>query len=653
MYNKLIFLLFWIICKGQKFKLEADLGLLLEKDEGLVLSNGGVRFKLQVRKPIPTFEFSGGCAFDVDELKDMAKKMGIESERYLDKTPGGSTVLNTLVTEAIIQKDRELTKEIRARFLGKISDKTPQSMDIREGVKTKGMQHCNGLIKCEFTHDLMPRTCDFNLPDECGSLYICCDKYHRDQSKCPQGAHDELVKYLDNEKASGRVSGQTSFCIRIVSAQKPMSKSKRSISQYWANGGIFNVLTGSYTDKMVHMEELERKNMDNNLQKGILDNEKSILRMNLEFTGLQTRLNSHICDLSKGLFKNIMHFEATTIYNELKIELDMDFRTCFEGFLPLSIPNEKLALICKDILGDKHEACIMSYSLFSCENEDLYLDHNNIIHVMKVYFSRPLEGFYATRLHTLPVPIDDKDSYLQLDMSSKIVFVNEKLTERIIFESCENRKTFGLCKLGSENQILADSCLDNILDNNSTGIQQNCKTEELSGPECTYRIIDGNVFLSSRIEVSVYKTEDTQIGFQKERLLQKAKGIFRIEEGLVSFNCGEIMYSNIRIPDIEVEEGSIKIDFDIKDLPVKPISFIEIDTQQTTERIHYETIGFYTFGLICTLGFFVLTYKRVKKWILIEKTARRIERLRQAITPRIEMVDAPRDRHAPSLVSMD
>ena len=650
--TKLKILILFITGLCQKFKIEKDLGLLFEEDGSLILANGGVQFKLLVEKPIPTFEFSGGCLFNNEDLEDMAEKLNIDSEKYTMKTHGGSEVLNTLVTEALVQKDLELTNEIRARFLGKITDRTPQFLDIKEGIKQKGVERCNDLLECQFTHDLMPRACNFGKRDNCGSLYVCCDLHHRNETVCPQGAYKELKQFLEIEDSLGRPREYTAYCIRIVSANKPMVRSKRSLGEYWASGGIFNVLTGGYTDKKIHIEELERINKDNQLQSGILENKNSILTMNLAFTDLQRRLNNHICELTKDLVENILHFEATTIFNEAKIELDMDLQSCFEGFLPLSIPNEKLVHICKDILGNEHKACHMSYSLFSCENIDLYLEHNVIKHTMKVFFSRPLEGFTATKIHTLPIPVENtSNKYVQLYMDSKIVFENKGLSKRIIFKKCENRKTFWLCQLGSEHQILADNCLENILDNNSSQIRTNCKIERLNGYECVYRVINGNVFLSSHVDINVYKNDNAKIGFEQERLIQKQKGLFQTTEGFVNFNCGEIMYQNVQIPNITIQKGSVSLKFSLNELPIR---HIEIPNNGMTGNvIEYEIIGFYSLGGIIIVGCMIWIIKILKRRIEIEITARRIERLRTAITPRIEIVDTPRNRHVPSLVSMD
>ena len=649
--TKLKILLLFINGLCQKFKLENDLGLLFEKDESLILANGGVEFALQIEKPIPTFEFSGGCAFNNEDLKDMAEKLDIDAEIYAMKTHGGSDVLNTLVTEALVQKDLELTNEIRARFLGKLTDRTPEFMDLRAGIKNKGIENCNKLVDCRFTHDLIPRTCNFGPKDNCGPLYICCDLHHKNETICPRGAYNELRQFLNIEASFGRHTAHTAYCIRIASANKPMTRSKRSLAEYWANGGIFNVFTGGYTDKVVHIEELERKDMDNQLQQSILENTNTIIKMNLAFTDLQRRLSNHVCELTKDLVKNMLHFEATTIFNEAKVELDMDLQSCFEGFLPLSIPNEKLVHICKDILGNEHGACYMAYSLFSCGNVDLYLENNVIKHVMKVHFSRPLEGFSATKIHTLPVPVaSTMNKYVQLDLDSKIVFKNKGLSKSIIFEQCKNRKTFWLCELGSENQVLADDCLEGILDNNSTRIRTSCHIERLSGNECVYRIINGYIFLSSHVEISIYKSDNEKIGFEQQRLIQKQKGLFQIKEGYVNFNCGEIMYQNVQIPNVTIEKGSVHLNFSLNVLPIK---HIEISGNKINgNTIYHGIIGVYSFGGIIIVGCIIWIIKVLRKRIQIEITARRIERLRAAITPRIEVFEA-RNRHVPSLVSMD
>ena len=650
--TKLKLLLLFITGLCQKFKIEKDLGLLFEKDGSLIIANGGVEFALEVQKPIPNFEFSGGCLFNDQDLKDMAEKLDIDSEKYTVKTHGGSDVLNTLVTEALVQKDLELTNEIRARFIGKITDRTPRLLDIKTGIKNKGIERCNDLVDCQFTHDLMPRACDFGIKDTCSSLYVCCDLHHQDETVCPRGAYKELKQFFDIESSLGRPLKHTAYCIRIASANKPMTRSKRSLGKYWASGGILNVFTGSYTDKVVHIEELERISKDNQLQNSILENKNAIIKMDLAFTDLQRRLNNHICDLTKDLVKNMLHFEATTIFNEARIELDMDLQSCFEGFLPLSIPNEKLVYVCKDILGREHEACHMAYSLFSCENIDLYLENNVIKHVMKVYFSRPLEGFTATKIHILPIPVQNTiNKYAQLDMDSKIIFENEGLSKRIIFEKCENRKTFGLCQLGSESQILTDNCLESILDNNSSQIMANCRIEILKGDDCVYRVISGNVFLSSHSEISVYKSDNEKIGFEQERLIQRQKGLFQITEGFVNFNCGEIMYQKVQIPDIKIQKGTVSLDFALNELPIKHIEIM--DSKINDRIVNYEFIGFYSFGGIILIGSMILIIKIIKKRIQIEITARRIERLRAAITPRIELIETPRNRHVPSLVSMD
>ena len=202
--TKLKVLILFITGLCQKFRIEKDLGLLFEEDGSLILANGGVEFKLQVEKPIPTFEFSGGCLFNNEDLRDMAEKLNIDSEMYTMKTHGGSEVLNTLVTEALVQKDLELTNEIRARFLGKITDKTPKFLDIKEGIKHKGIERCNDLLECQFTHDLMPRACNFGTKDNCGSLYVCCDLHHKGLStRSIQGTKT----VLGNRRFIGQTNG--------------------------------------------------------------------------------------------------------------------------------------------------------------------------------------------------------------------------------------------------------------------------------------------------------------------------------------------------------------------------------------------------------------------------------------------------------------
>ena len=648
------FKIFSIFALGisQKLQMEADLGLLMEHDGGLILANGGASFALQVIKPIPTFEFGGGCTFGYEDLIKMAEKLDIDIGLISEKTHGGSEIVNTLITEHLVKKDMELTDEIRRRFLKLVPDKTPERVDIKTGIKDKGIENCNQLIDCQFTHDLMPRPCQFGARNQCGTLYVCCDEHHKDETICPKGAYTELKRYLDLEDSLGRNHNQRAYCIRISSAHKSLRKAKRSIGKYWAHGGVLNSLTGGYTDAMVNIEELERKNKDNQLETSILENKHALLRMNLEFTELQTRLNNHICDLTKDLITNMLHFEATIIFNELQMEVNMAMQSCDEGFLPLGIPNQKLVHICKDILGNDHAACYMPYSLFSCKNAELYLENNRIKHVMEVHFSKPLEGFEARRIHTLPLPIENQPGkYARLELGSKIIFEKKGLSQRIIFEKCEKRKTFGLCEIGSQHQVWEDKCLNGILNNNHTDIKENCNIEVLQGDNCIFRIIDGNVFISSHEVIKIYRTESAQLGFEEQRLIQKEKGFFRINEGFVNFNCGEIIYQNIRIPNVEIEEGSISLEFQLKDLPVKFISLVNDETE--TDDINYETIGFYSFGLLITIGSLIWIGKRIKNRILVEITARRIERLRAAITPGIERAVPTGSRHEPSLVSMD
>ena len=220
------------------------------------------------------------------------------------------------------------------------------------------MKFCGEGIDCEFTHDIIPRMCNFeSTKDECGDLHICCDKHHKDISKCPLKAYKGLLQYLELEESLGRPAQYTAYCINISAARKKVGRIRRSLLEYWRHGGIVNVLSGGYTDKMVEFEELERKKNDQGLYKGILETKNSILKMNVEFHELQTRLNNHICDLTKETVNNLLHFEATIIFNEAKMIMDMGMRSCNEGFLPLSVPSQKLEVICKDIMGGKCCMC--------------------------------------------------------------------------------------------------------------------------------------------------------------------------------------------------------------------------------------------------------------------------------------------------------
>ena len=127
--------------------------------------------------------------------------------------------------------------------------------------------------------------------------------------------------------------------------------------------------------------------------------------------------------------------------------------------------------------------------------------------------------------------------------------------------------------------------------------------------------------------------------------------MFQIKEGFVNFNCGEIMYQKVQIPDIKIQKGTVSLDFALNELPIKHIEIM--DSKINDRIVNYEFIGFYSFGGIILIGSMILIIKIIKKRIQIEITARRIERLRAAITPRIELIETPRNRHVPSLVSMD
>ena len=174
------------------------------------------------------------------------------------------------------------------------------------------------------------------------------------------------------------------------------------------------MLTGGYSDHVIQIEELERQSADRKLENSIKENRNIMIKMNVQFNDLQMRLNEHVCKLTKNLMENLLFFEANVIFRETKMQIDAGMHSCWEGFLPLSVPMSKLTTICREILGESNEVCFYPYNLFKCENKGLWLDHNMIVHRVKVTFVKPVRDFTAIKIHVLPVfwPLHTK--FLQL-----------------------------------------------------------------------------------------------------------------------------------------------------------------------------------------------------------------------------------------------
>ena len=137
-----------------------------------------------------------------------------------------------------------------------------------------------------------------------------------------------------------------------------------------------------------------------------------------------------------------------------------------------------------------------------------------------------------------------------MDSDSKIVFESENLNMKFIFDKCKDRRTFGLCQLGSEHQVYEDKCMTSILMKNTTRVKENCKIQKVYGSNCIYRVIKGNVFLSSHVETNIYRSEVKEVDFEQAAVVGKNVGLFRIANNNVNFECGKVIYRNVQLPKV-------------------------------------------------------------------------------------------------------
>ena len=626
-----------------KLEIIKDLGLAFEQTEEYILGNGAFEFDLEINHGIPVLEFGGGCNFEPEELIKIGETLGIKREN-LEIQGNKSENLNKIITQALVKKSSELTSEVRERFLKTLPDKSVEMIDMKTIIKNKGIEHCDKLLVCEFTTDLIPQVCTMAENSKvCPSDYICCDRYQRDNKICPEKAYDELMRYIKIEENMGR-KVENGYCVHIVSAHKATARTaakttarqKRSLGNYWRSGGILNVLTGGYTDEVVEIEEIARIKEDKRLEKDIERNRNIMIKMNVQFNDLQMRLNEHVCQMTKNIIENLLHFEANVIFQETKMQIDNGMHTCWEGFLPLSIPISKLTAICRGIMGDS-DTCFYPYNLFRCENTGLWVNHNSIVHRVKVTFIKPMSDFEAIKVHVLPVPDkNNKNEYVEIDTKSKIIFKNNKIG-LFTFGKCENRRIFSLCEIGSENEILNDECMIGILNKNETIIRQKCTLKRVTGNSCVYRTIKGNIILSSHETVSIYKKSDKNVEFMSDNLVKKQKGLFVIENRNVKFQCGLVTYTNEQLPKINIFQSKFHLKMELTELPIKHTEIMFNEPQSDTIfNLKINNISFLV-GIFALVGVIFIFSFKIRKYLKIKIKSWELQKLRNQLLNRPEL----------------
>ena len=610
------------------------LGLIYEDADDYILGNGAFEFDLEINHEIPILEFGGGCVFEKEELLQMGQKLGIDTE-VLKISEKNDFNLNQIVTKALVKKSLELTTEVRDRFLKTLPDKSHDMVNLQKVIKNKGIENCDKMLHCEFTTDLIPKTCEFEK-DSCPSDYICCDQYRRNNNLCPNKAYMELMRFVSIEKKMGR-NTESAICIHIVSAHKAVTRNKRSVLNYWKSGGILNTLTGGYTDQVIDMEKLERSREDIRLEQKILNNRNLMIKMNVQFNELQMRLNEHVCKMSKSIIENLLHFEANVIFQETKMQIDQGMHTCWQNFLPLSVPIAKLTAICNEIMGENNEACFYPYNLFRCENKGLWINQNMIVHQVKVTFVKPVTGFQAIKIHVVPIPIiGEKNKYLEINTGSKIVFKNDKMGV-FSFSKCENRKIFSLCEIGSDNEILNDECMIGILQMNETMISTKCSTQIVTGNSCVYKTIKGNIILSSHENIDIYRQSSENIEFTKDRLLKRQKGLFLIEDNNINFNCGLINYQNVQLPKITIVQSKLHLELKIDELPVKQTEILFNEPKSEPDFNFNVTNISFIIASVALIGVIVILIFKIKNKIKIKIKSWEIQKLRKALLNRQDL----------------
>ena len=615
---------------GARIEILREMGIAFEESNNFILGNGQIEFDLEINHDIPTLEFGGGCKFEREELINIGESLGIDMEALkISSRDNSNTDLNKIITKSLVSKSLELTEEVRDRFLKTLPDKSRETVDISSVVKMRGIEQCDRLLVCEFTIDLVPQTCDFDKNvDECPITYICCDRYQRDRTKCPDKAYYELLKFLKVEGDMNRKT-ESGYCVHIVSARKSTARNRRSVIEYWKTGGLINVLTGGYSDHVIQIEELERQSADRKLENSIKENRNIMIKMNVQFNDLQMRLNEHVCKLTKNLMENLLFFEANVIFRETKMQIDAGMHSCWEGFLPLSVPMSKLTTICREILGESNEVCFYPYNLFKCENKGLWLDHNMIVHRVKVTFVKPVRDFTAIKIHVLPVPLTNHtNKYIELDTKSQIVFKNNKMG-MFSFKKCEDRRIFSLCEIGSSNEILNDECMRGILTMNVSVVQNQCSTKVVNGNSCVYKILEGNIILSSHDLINIYRQSDHDIEFTKDKLLRQQKGLFVIENNNVNFQCGLINYQNVQLPKMAITESKIELKLGVTELPVKHTEILSDNrTEGSVFHIQVNNLSF-VIGAIALIGVTVLTILKLRYIIKIKLKSWELIKLRK------------------------
>ena len=634
-----------------KIEILKEMGIVFEGTDDYVLGNGVFEFDLEINHNIPTLEFAGGCNFDQEELINMGLSLGIDVEAFkVTNKNSGSWDLNKLITRALVKKSHELTLEVKNRFLLTLPDKTSEIIDMTNKIKKKEIEQCDKILMCEFTTDLIPQTCDFES-DKCPSSYICCDRYQRDETKCPDKAYNELVRYLEIERDMGRET-KNSYCIHIVSVHKASSRTRRSIAEYWRSGGIINTLTGGYTDQVIDAEKLERQSEDKLLDQRISENRNIMIKMNVQFNDLQMRLNQHVCKMTKSLIENLLYFEANVIFQQTKMQIDRGMHECWEGFLPLSVPIKRLTTICREIMGDNNQACFYPYNLFRCKNTGLWVNHNLIVHRVRVTFVKPVSDFKAIKVHVLPIPLSGSNNqYLELNTHSTIIFKNDK-KGLFSFAKCENRRIFSLCEVGSSYEVLNDECLVGILKVNQTIVKEKCSTRVVTGNSCVYKILEGNIILSAHEKVDIYRQITKDIEFTEDRLIKQQSGLFVIENNNVNFNCGLINYQNVKLPKMTISKAKIELNLEITELPIIKTDILSENKISKTFYLHTNNISFVV-GVLALSGVIVIIIIKLRYIISIKIKSWELQRLRKEFLGRPELRQRQSRRESYESITLD
>ena len=466
-----ILLIFFQLCKTFDIKLYPPLGIAIEnRDNAIIVTNGYIKTNLRVEMQLPGIDTS------VSEASCSAKTDG-EFEKLID---AASTQFKNQIQ---IELDEFIDSQVNINQHHHIQQEENKQIEA-ENIKTNPLLCNNENIRCRYfpVVDLNPenskefvlRACyDSTLGEQAkrcevaGATTICCSKRPSQNAngKCLSQGMDRIISMIarheltdtsrKHQMGHGNIqqSRINNYCIAVLDVEingtktkvgtytevtgdaaknlplqtrkKRSSREKRSIWQYYAQGGFF---TSDYIDNQISRVQDVMKANNLEMKQALEQNSKTLLTLQADQHERQ-RLQAAVCTTTDQLSKSLILTELREAHTQLEFKADAILRTCANGEVPDQVENTILTKICSSLSESKFCFGSSVRSLFRCKLDKPLISITVIGIVLSLTMHIPInEDYTAMKFHGIGVPFISE----ALSIKTNITDMDEEILEEKI-----------------------------------------------------------------------------------------------------------------------------------------------------------------------------------------------------------------------------